>query len=382
MEKLLDDLLSLKSEGVWWDFKLKFHDDLFDLLHDITCLANVIHDGDRFLIFGINDALEVVGLDVEELRFSQADVISYLRQQPYAEHNIPKIDIKFLKYSEKNVAILRIKNERLKPFYFTKELKCRNKILRAGAVYSRIRDTNTPKDSCANPQDTKAMWQERFGLDLPAITRFQLLLKDTDNWVYNGINGAFYALDPDFTISISEEDYRGGNFWWQNVLIEEPVKYDYLLKYKNAVMHELPVVHFQNEGLCVPFPDVEYVTHPEKRDGLDAKFYCDLFYYTKGTLSYVLFEHLRKIHTENPDLNTPIVTQKKPPIIKLPFFILDNNEQIEELCSSFLLAYKKFVENQNDIVAKSLYKGVDMDRHKLERVFSEWAFGELTGKYI
>ena len=99
MEKLLDDLLSLKSEGVWWDFKLKFHDDLFDLLHDITCLANVIHDGDRFLIFGINDALEVVGLDVEELRFSQADVISYLRQQPYAEHNIPKIDIKFLKYS-------------------------------------------------------------------------------------------------------------------------------------------------------------------------------------------------------------------------------------------------------------------------------------------
>lgn len=382
MEKLLDDLLSLKSEGVWWDFKLKFHDDLFDLLHDITCLANVIHDGDRFLIFGINDALEVVGLDVEELRFSQADVISYLRQQPYAEHNIPKIDIKFLKYSEKNVVILRIKNERLKPFYFTKELKCRNKILRAGAVYSRIRDTNTPKDSCANPQDTKAMWQERFGLDLPAITRFQLLLKDTDNWVYNGINGAFYALDPDFTISISEEDYRGGNFWWQNVLIEEPVKYDYLLKYKNAVMHELPVVHFQNEGLCVPFPDVEYVTHPEKRDGLDAKFYCDLFYYTKGTLSYVLFEHLRKIHTENPDLNTPIVTQKKPPIIKLPFFILDNNEQIEELCSSFLLAYKKFVENQNDIVAKSLYKGVDMDRHKLERVFSEWAFGELTGKYI
>ncbi|MDW1916591.1 MULTISPECIES: ATP-binding protein [Vibrio] len=382
MEKLLDNLLSSKSEGLWWDFKQKFHDSLFDLLHDITCLANVIHDGDRFLIFGINDAFEVVGLDIEECRFSQADIISYLRQQPYAENNIPTIDIKFVKYAEKTVAVLSIKNERLKPFYFTKELKHRNKILRAGAVYARTRDTNTPKDSCANPQDTKAMWLERFGLDLPAITRFQLLLEDTDNWIYNGINGAFYALDPDFTISISEEDYRGGNFWWQNTLIEEPVKYDYLLKYKNAVIHELPVVHFQNEGLCVPFPNVEYVTHPEKGDGLNAKFYCDLFFYTKGTLSYVLFKHLRKIYNDKPDLNTPIVTQAKPPIIKLPFFILDKNEQIDELRNSYLLTYKKFVENQDDIVANSIYQGNEMDRYKLERVFSEWAFCELTGKCI
>lgn len=381
MKKLLDNLLLSESEGLWWDFKQKFHDDLFDLLHDITCLANVIHDGDRFLIFGINDDFEVVGLDLEKCRFSQADIISYLRQQPYAENNVPTIDIKFVKYVEKSIAVLSIKNERLKPFYFTKELKHRNKILRAGAVYSRIKDTNTPRDSCANPQDIKAMWLERFGLDLPAITRFQLLLEDTDNWIYNGINGAFYALDPDFTISISEDDCRGGNFWWQNTLIEEPVKYDYLLKYKNAVMHELPVVHFQNEGLRVPFPDVEYVTYPGKDDGLDAKFYCDLFYYTKGTLSYVLFEHLRKIHTDKPDLKTPIVTQAKPPIIKLPFFILDEHEQIEELCSLYLRAYKKFVENQDDIVANSLYRGKDMDRHKLERVFAEWAFCELTGKW-
>ncbi|TOM80200.1 ATP-binding protein, partial [Vibrio parahaemolyticus] len=89
MEKLLDNLLSSKSEGLWWDFKQKFHDNLFDLLHDITCLANVIHDGDRFLIFGISDDFEVVGLDSEECRFSQADVIGYLRQQPYAENNVP-----------------------------------------------------------------------------------------------------------------------------------------------------------------------------------------------------------------------------------------------------------------------------------------------------
>jgi len=382
MEELLDNLLSLGGEGLWWDFKQKFHEDLFELLHDITCLANVIHDGDRFLIFGVNDNLEVTGLNVDECPYSQADVISYLRQQPYAENNIPTVEMGFVKYAEKTIAILSIKNERLKPFYFTKELKYRNKILRAGAVYSRVRDTNTPKDSCANPQDIKAMWIERFGLDLPAATRFMLLLEDTENWVYDGINSAYYSLDPDFTISITGEEYRGGQYWWQNTLIEEPVKYNYLLKYKNTIMHELPVVHFHNEGLCIPFPDIEYVTYPGKMDGLDAEFYCDIFYYLKGTLSYALFKHLRKIYSDKPDLDTPIVTQSKPPIIKLPFFIIDKKEQVDELCRSYLLAYKRFVKNQDSLVNSSVYRGEDMDRYKLERVFSEWVFCELTGKCI
>jgi hypothetical protein len=63
------------------------------------------------------------------------------------------------------------------------------------------------------------MWAERFGLDLPATKRFSLILEDTDNWNYNGINGAFYALDPDFTIDIGDTEFEGGQYWWQNALV-------------------------------------------------------------------------------------------------------------------------------------------------------------------
>jgi hypothetical protein len=378
MQEIISSLISKKSEGIWWDFKQKFHDQLFDLLHDIICLANVIHDGERYLIFGISDYFDVIGLDTENISFTQADILDYLRKQPFAENTPPNIKLEFLNYQNKEVAVLTIENERVKPYFLTKEIKSRGKILRAGAIYSRLKDSNTPKDSCANPRDIKAMWAERFGLDLPATKRFSLILEDTDNWNYNGINGAFYALDPDFTIEIGETEFEGGQYWWQNALVEKPIKYNYLLKFKNAVLHEVPVIHFQNENLCIPFPSIEFVTHPEKFDGLNASFYCDLFYYQKGTLQYSLFLHLRKIETEVPHFDTPITSQIKPPIIELPFFIVKAEEELRNLEKRYLAIYKEFVQQQDEIVQKSMYEGKEVDRWQLERVFSEWAFEQLA----
>lgn len=377
MQEIVSNLISKKSEGLWWDFKQKFHDDIFDLLHDITCLANVIYDGERYLVFGISDKFEVVGLDAKSRNYTQADILDYLRQQPFAENNIPNINLEFLTYLGKDIAILTIENERVKPYFFTKEIKFRGKILRAGSIYSRLRDTNTPKDSCANPSDIKAMWAERFGLDLPAAKRFSLILEDAENWAYNGISGAFYALDPDFTIEIGDTEFEGGQYWWQNALVEKPIKYNYLLKFKNTIMHEVPVIHFQDENLCIPFPCIEFVTHPEKRDGLNANFYCDLFYYQKETLKYSLFLHLRKIESKTPLFDTPIISQIKPPIIKLPFFIVNGDQELRDLEVLYLGAYKTFVQQQDEIVRHSMYADKNIDRWQLERVFSEWSYFEL-----
>ena len=375
MHEIVSNLISKKCEGLWWDFKQKFHDEFYDFLHDIICLSNVIHDGERYLIFGISDERDVVGLDSENKSYTQADILDFLRQQPFAENNAPNINLKFIKYQD--IAILTIENERVKPYFLTKEIKSRGRVLRAGTIYSRVKDTNTPKDSCANPRDIKAMWAERFGLDLPASKRFSFILEDVDNWNYNGINGAFYALDPDFTIEIGDTEFEGGQYWWQNSLIEKPIKYNYILKFKNTIMHEVPVVHFQNENLRIPFPSIEFITHPEKRDGLNASFYCDLFYFQKGTLQYSLYLHLRKIESETPSFSTPITSQIKPPIIELPFYIVNGDQELKGLELRFLEAYKDFAQNQDEIVRNSIYQGKVNDRWQLERVFSEWAFEVL-----
>jgi hypothetical protein len=380
MHKLLEELLSKKEEGVWWDFKQKFHKDLFDLLHDVICLANVIHDGERHIVFGISDQFEVIGLDGNNKSYTQADIISYLRQQPFAENNVPTVKLNFFDFTEKKIAILSISNERVKPYYFTKEIKLRNKFLRAGTIYSRIGDTNTPKDSCANPSDIKAMWLEKFGLDLPVPKRFSYILEDTKSWVYNGIDSAYYELDPDFTIKIGETELKGEQYWWQKVLIEEPIKYNYILKFKSTVIHELPIVHFQNENLCIPFPDIEFVTYPEKNDGLGADFYCDLFYYKKGTLLYSLFKHLRGIeiaHPSDASLDTPIKSQIKPPIINLPFFVVDSDIQLESLKCAILEQFKVFMHKKKSIVKASMYADKELNRWQLERVFAEWVYSRV-----
>ncbi|WP_226646329.1 ATP-binding protein [Microbulbifer variabilis] len=264
MQELVESLISKQCEGLWWDFKQKFPSELIDMLHDITCLANVIHDGDRYLVYGVADDYEIVGLEEDDNHHTQADVINYLRQQPYAENCEPQISLTDIEYEGKKLAILTVKNIRLKPYYFTKEIRKGKHLLRAGTIYSRVGDTNTPKDSCARPKDAEAMWHERFGLGLRPDERFSVILEDVDNWEYNGIDGAYYILDPDYKLEIGEKEYTGGNYWWQNELAEEPIKFNYLLKFKGATLHEVPVVRFQKEQLCIPFPDISEGTimHP------------------------------------------------------------------------------------------------------------------------
>ena len=49
------NLASRKTESRYWDFKLQHHENNAELIHDILCLANAEHDGQRYLIFGVED---------------------------------------------------------------------------------------------------------------------------------------------------------------------------------------------------------------------------------------------------------------------------------------------------------------------------------------
>ncbi len=49
------NLIERKKEGAYWDFKRQHHTNNGNLVHDILCLANADHQGERYLIFGVND---------------------------------------------------------------------------------------------------------------------------------------------------------------------------------------------------------------------------------------------------------------------------------------------------------------------------------------
>ena len=51
----ISTLINRKAEGTYWDFKREHHRCKADLIHDVLCLANAKHTGDRFLIYGVDD---------------------------------------------------------------------------------------------------------------------------------------------------------------------------------------------------------------------------------------------------------------------------------------------------------------------------------------
>ena len=377
MDELIEKLVKGNREGEWWDFKLKHHINLADLLHDVLCMANILYKGDRYIIFGVNDDSEMVGINLEDKRNTQADILDYFRKMRFANYNIPSVELSTLFFNDKEIDLLTIKNSKNKPYYLTEDERKGKTTVRSGVIYSRLGDTNTPKDRCANPYEIEAMWRERFGLNDSASKRFIDVLLDFNNWQYDGIDSAFYDVDPDYTIKIGESETEGGKFWWEKGLFEKTVKYYYSLIYKNVELYKIPVVRYRSENLCIPFPNIEYVTYPLKNDNCKTDIYCDLFFFQKDKIEYSLFKHIRALEVESlseKSFSTPIETQIKPPIIKLPFMFIDDEHHMKAIC-------KVLIENF-DLFENELKNSLDIakiqDNSKKviasERLFSEWAF--------
>ncbi|HDZ9463802.1 TPA: hypothetical protein RUZ96_003363 [Vibrio cholerae] len=130
----------------------------------------------------------------------------------------------------------------------------------------------------------------------------------------------------------------------------------------------------------IPFPDIEFITYPDADDGFDADFYCDLYYFQKGTLIYSLFKHLRETEITTITERTfasPISSQIKPPIIRLPFFIIGSDSERLQLQAEFKEKYKVFMLNRNELL-QSRFPDGDYNRWDIERVFSEWVFAQLV----
>lgn len=66
MENLKDkirNLIELKTEGDYWDFKQEWYKNKGDLLHDIICMANNLANQDAYIIIGVNDSAEICGIE-------------------------------------------------------------------------------------------------------------------------------------------------------------------------------------------------------------------------------------------------------------------------------------------------------------------------------
>ena len=228
----ISDLIKQRVEGQYWDFKLKHHDSKAELIHDVLCLANAKHKGDRFLIFGVsNKDYSLHSINQDAGRRTQADLATLFRDNAtkFFQSRFPDFYLREIKIDGTVIDVLVIADAPDKPYYLVKDyVESRNidppgrveKItIPAHHIYSRVCDTNISMNDAAPPDEIERMWRERFGLDAPALERAKQYLSEPDVWspmVENGCNMNFhYTIFPEFTLRVAgAEDHIACHEEW------------------------------------------------------------------------------------------------------------------------------------------------------------------------
>lgn len=179
------NLISSNREGQYWDFKKTYHKNKANLLHDILCLANSIHKGRKYLIFGVADPSErcqIFGIDNDENRRSQAEIIDFLRSKKFAGDIRPEIELDTMEMNNYNIDVLIIFDRPNKPYFLIEDYIDGDKKVKSNHIYTRTLDTNTPIDQSADLRVIEQMWRERFYLDILPSEKIVELLNNPDEW--------------------------------------------------------------------------------------------------------------------------------------------------------------------------------------------------------
>lgn len=207
LENIIYELIESKREGEYWDFKEEHHQNKADLLHDILCFSNSLHDGIRYIIIGVVDGTyEISGCCNLSTRRKQSDLIDFLRSKKFAGGYRPDVEIRTITIESKELDIIIIKDSNYTPFYITEDYRNRMEVVKANNIYTRVGDTNTPKNASADFNIVEKLWRKRFGLDLLPLDKLHILLKQPEAWEidFGNKNYTFHQHSPEFRLEHGE----------------------------------------------------------------------------------------------------------------------------------------------------------------------------------
>jgi hypothetical protein len=348
LENEIKTLIESKREGQHWDFKEKYPENNASLLHDVICLANALHKGKKYLIFGVSDpktGCKLHGVSGDTNRKSQAELIDFLRSKSFAGDIRPEVELRTVEINEVEIDVLIIFDNPQKPYYLKKDYQVKDKNVRANYIYTRNGDTNTAINESADIGGIEKMWRERFGLDVLPLEKLRIYLLDFENWKWDGIDSAYYELLPEFTIKVlSSKERQDKSVWWDGFPWGENLsECNYWFYYHTTLLAELTVIHCMREDFSFPYPDVDCIKTDNENDYATAENTYSFFYYQKNSLTYSLLHHL---FMGKP---MPVQSFTKPTDKKLPFIQFENEDLKENFkvvlnkhLSAFFRQYPKF----------------------------------------
>ncbi len=318
-------LIETNREGEYWDFKEIHHSEKGKLLHDIICLANSSHNGNKFIIYGIKDkTYEVKG--VEKDTETQANLLDWISKIKFSCGIRPEFELHHLIINEVQVDVLVIFNDSTKKPYY---LQDQYREVRANHIYTRTGDKNTDIDKSADINQLEKMFRQRFSLDAPAIERYKKLLNSPSDWKRSNYASIidyqenkfsshdefpiYHGIFPEFKIKIGSTETVADHPFFYFYVDSDCYKTKIKFNYYATTLIELWAVYCANQTLLLPWPNMQVVFAEEK---------LIIYYYISGSYEEIFLNFLHG-HKAN-------VFQGPKSEKGAPFPIFDNENQAQK----------------------------------------------------
>jgi len=353
LESKIRNLINRKSEGEYWDFKQEWHKDNERLLHDILCFANTVHDKDCYLIIGVSDTGEIVGVG-EENRRKQVDILDLLSNTVFAGDNIPEVTLDTIEIEGKEIDVLTIFNSYTVPCYLKSKCKKYNNI-REGFIYTRVGDRNTPINQNASIQQIEMLWKKRFGLTQPPLVQIANRLENKLEWSQNE-NTYYNIYKPEFKLEV-EYDYKydrdAGEFYVYSQINSRFMYENLKIMCCGTILKEFQLVVLDSGRYETPVPRLGFAGYDKWR--YNPKF--TYRYFLKDSIDYKLQQFL--FNTENEEAvyakrrfdEVILYYENEEEKSAFEFYVENNQDLIE---SYIIEADKRYyeIDTSNEMYAK------------------------------
>lgn len=272
------ELISLKQEGGYWDFKRVWYSNNADLLHDIICMANNLENRDGYIIIGVDEEKDfaMCGADNDPNRKNTQNIVDFLREKHFAGDIRPTVSVETITYDDVEIDVIVIHSERNTPYYLTEQYQG----VFANNIYTRIQDTNTPKNKNADIYHIEKLWRRRFGLDATALERLRLVLDDATNWMYKSDLPHYHELFPEYHIEYDEDTDNENDLSHERYcgfyINPKASYYPYKIYFHSTILYESSFLYLDETRITV--------SEPELTSFLSEKRRLWYYYYEKDSL--------------------------------------------------------------------------------------------------
>jgi hypothetical protein len=280
-------LITSKREGDYWDFKEKYHTNKADLLHDIICMANNRAEKDGYIIFGISDDYEIKGIENDENRKSQQNIIDFLKGKKFGGGIRPTIELVTVSMEGKQIDVLIVKDSTDTPYFLSEDYIDGKRRVKANYIYTRIGDTNTDIDKSADINHIEYLWRKRFLLNRPPLVQIKQKLRIKNEWKREG--DVYYNIfNPEFTVCLEYDDEIGNPEFYSYLMTNQSTSYGILkIKCFGTKLYSRQFVILDGGRYITVVPEWGFIG--------DAHSMHDTYsykYFVKGSLDFILHEFL------------------------------------------------------------------------------------------